>query len=112
MTWAALPSQWSCAPSVRSLAASTSTEPNRSGDNSTQKPAEEEVFRKQQQQPERQRQWGLPPPPTANFSRWSGSAEDDGARRWQPTEPPPASWPEVRPALSACMRSLACSGCC
>ena len=61
-----------------------------------QKPAEEEVFRAQQQQPDQRRQWGLPPPPTADFNQWSGSAEADDVRRWQPTEPPPASWQEVR----------------
>ena len=69
-----------------------------------QKPAEEEVFRAQQQ-PQQQRQWGLPPPPTADFNQWSGSGEADGVRRWQPTEPPPASWQEVRlhGAASACV---------
>ena len=60
---------------------------------SLQKPGEEEVVRKQAQR--ERRPWGLPPPPTAEFSQWSGSAEADERRSWQPAEPPSGSWQEV-----------------
>ena len=53
-----------------------------------QRPEEEEVVRMKRDQRAPQ-QWGLPPPPpeSADYSQWSGSADFTERRRWQPTEP-------------------------
>ena len=50
-----------------------------------QRPEDEEVVRLKRD-PRAPQQWGLPPPPpeSADYSQWSGSADFTEPRRWQP----------------------------
>ena len=54
----------------------------------SQRPEDDEVVRLKRDQRAPQ-QWGLPPPPpeAAEYSQWSGSADFEEPRRWQPNQP-------------------------